>query len=176
MKKLWWWFRKWWWAGQLSTRATSPWLTCFLPFHSRFVFNQIVLTSPIITNINTAQALSSPSSEYIRCVLPAWEEPETCSWAQRLPHGLKGHLPVRRHKHHAHEHCLCISWMLTLIIIIALILNLKGNAGSGQFLQVSGLKVIFDVRRPPGDRLVQVLVIVFLRKEGVSAWTHNAQC
>ena len=50
--------------------------------------------------------------------------------------------------------------MLTLIIIIALILNLKGNAGSGQFLQVSGLKVIFDVRRPPGDRLVQVLFIV----------------
>ena len=49
----------------------------------------------------------------------------------------------------------------------ALILNLKGNAGSGQFLQVSGLKVIFDVRRPPGDRLVQVLFIVFLRKEGL---------
>jgi len=35
----------------------------------------------------------------------------------------------------------------------------KGNAGSGQFLQVSGLKVIFDVRRPPGDRLVQVKVL-----------------
>jgi len=35
----------------------------------------------------------------------------------------------------------------------------KGNAGSGQFLQVSGLKIIFDVRRPPGDRLVQVKVV-----------------
>jgi len=35
----------------------------------------------------------------------------------------------------------------------------KGNAGSGQFLQVSGLKIIFDVRRPPGDRLIQVKVL-----------------
>jgi len=35
----------------------------------------------------------------------------------------------------------------------------KGNAGSGQFLQVSGLKVVFDVRRPPGDRVVQVKVL-----------------
>merc|ERR1712013_318034 len=35
----------------------------------------------------------------------------------------------------------------------------KGNAGSGQFLQVSGVKVVFDVRRPPGDRVVQVKVL-----------------
>jgi len=35
----------------------------------------------------------------------------------------------------------------------------KGNSGSGQFLQVSGLKIIFDVRRPPGDRLLQVKVL-----------------
>jgi len=35
----------------------------------------------------------------------------------------------------------------------------KGNSGSGQFLQVSGLKIIFDVRRPPGDRILQVKVL-----------------
>ena len=43
-----------------------------------------------------------------------------------------------------------------MMILITLILTFKGNSGSGQFLQVSGLKIIFDVRRPPGDRLLQV--------------------
>ena len=39
----------------------------------------------------------------------------------------------------------------------------QGNAGSGQFLQVSGVKVVFDVRRPPGDRVVQVIMIMILK-------------
>ena len=43
-------------------------------------------------------------------------------------------------------------------------LCLQGNAGSGQFLQVSGVKVVFDVRRPPGDRVVQVIMILILKK------------
>ena len=171
MKKLWWWFRKWWWAGQLSTRATSPWLTCFLPFHSRFVFNQVVFISPIITNINTAQALSFPSSEYIRCVLPAWEEPETCSWAQRLPHGLKGHLPVRRHKHHAHEHCLYISWMLTLIIFpLHWSWTWRVTPALVNFSKCPDWKLSLMF----ADR--QEIGLYRCCSSSVSAWTHNAQC
>lgn len=44
-----------------------------------------------------------------------------------------------------------------------------GNSGSGQFLQVSGLKIIFDVRRPPGDRLLQVLQGVLDRDSPITA-------